>query len=66
VFPEPLFDTQVAAMVCGFGEQVGYETLVKKIAKANLDKSSRFHRLVAPPAVGGAKEYALADVTHLR
>ncbi len=37
VFPKPLFDTQVAAMVCGFGEQVGYETLVKKIAKADLD-----------------------------
>ena len=42
VFPEPLFDTQVAAMVCGFGEQVGYETLVRKIAKAPLDKTSRF------------------------
>ena len=42
LFPEPLFDTQVAAMVCGFGEQVGYETLVRKIAKASLDKSSRF------------------------
>ena len=42
VFPIPLFDTQIAAMVCGFGEQVGYETLVRKIAKANLDKSSRF------------------------
>ncbi|MDE3120302.1 MAG: ribonuclease D, partial [Paracoccaceae bacterium] len=42
VFPEPLFDTQVAAMVCGFGEQVGYETLVRKIAKESLDKTSRF------------------------
>ena len=42
LFPQPLFDTQVAAMVCGFGEQVGYETLVRKIARANLDKSSRF------------------------
>ena len=42
VIPEPLFDTQVAAMVCGFGEQVGYETLVRKIAKSDLDKSSRF------------------------
>ena len=42
LFPKPLFDTQVAAMVCGFGEQVGYETLVRKIARANLDKSSRF------------------------
>ena len=42
VFPEPLFDTQVAAMVCGFGEQVGYETLVRKIARASVDKTSRF------------------------
>ncbi|MEC8668386.1 MAG: ribonuclease D, partial [Pseudomonadota bacterium] len=42
VIPQPLFDTQIAAMVCGFGEQVGYETLVKRIAKQQLDKSSRF------------------------
>ena len=42
VFPKPLFDTQVAAMVCGYGDQVGYETLVRRIAKAQLDKSSRF------------------------
>ena len=42
VFPDPLFDTQIAAMVCGFGEQVGYETLVKKIARQSLDKTSRF------------------------
>ena len=39
VIPTPLFDTQVAAMVCGFGEQVGYETLVRKIAKEQLDKT---------------------------
>ena len=39
VIPEPLFDTQVAAMVCGFGEQVGYETLVRKIAHESLDKT---------------------------
>ncbi|MEM8554476.1 MAG: ribonuclease D, partial [Pseudomonadota bacterium] len=42
LIPHPLFDTQVAAMVCGFGEQVGYETLVKRVAKESLDKSSRF------------------------
>ncbi len=42
VLPAPLFDTQVAAMVCGFGEQVGYETLVRRIARAKLDKTSRF------------------------
>jgi ribonuclease D len=66
VFPEPLFDTQVAAMVCGFGEQVGYETLVKKIAKAQLDKTSRFTDWSRRPLTDAQKTYALADVTHLR
>lgn len=66
VFPDPLFDTQVAAMVCGFGEQVGYETLVKKIAKQNLDKTSRFTDWSRRPLSTAQKEYALADVTHLR
>jgi ribonuclease D len=66
VFPKPLFDTQIAAMVCGFGEQVGYETLVKKIAKANLDKTSRFTDWSRRPLSDAQKDYALADVTHLR
>lgn len=66
VFPEPLFDTQVAAMVCGFGEQAGYETLVKKIAKENLDKSSRFTDWSRRPLSDAQMTYALADVTHLR
>lgn len=66
IFPTPLFDTQVAAMVCGFGEQVGYETLVRKIAKANLDKSSRFTDWSLRPLSDAQKAYALADVTHLR
>ncbi|MFN6925862.1 MAG: ribonuclease D [Tabrizicola sp.] len=66
VFPRPLFDTQIAAMVCGFGEQVGYETLVKKIAKANLDKTSRFTDWSRRPLSEAQKDYALADVTHLR
>ncbi|WP_323042054.1 ribonuclease D [Gemmobacter sp.] len=66
VFPKPLFDTQVAAMVCGFGEQVGYETLVKKIAKADLDKTSRFTDWSRRPLTKAQSEYALADVTHLR
>ena len=66
VFPRPLFDTQVAAMVCGFGEQVGYETLVKKIAKADLDKTSRFTDWSRRPLTPAQSEYALADVTHLR
>ncbi len=66
VIPVPLFDTQVAAMVCGFGEQVGYETLVRKIAKAQIDKSSRFTDWSRRPLTDAQKSYALADVTHLR
>ena len=65
-FPDPLFDTQVAAMVCGYGEQVGYETLVKKIAKENIDKSSRFTDWSRRPLSDSQEVYALADVTHLR
>jgi len=66
IIPEPLFDTQVAAMVCGFGEQVGYETLVRRIAKENLDKTSRFTDWSRRPLTEAQKKYALADVTHLR
>ncbi len=66
LIPEPLFDTQVAAMVCGFGEQVGYETLVRKIAKKPLDKTSRFTDWSRRPLTDAQKTYALADVTHLR
>ena len=66
VLPSPLFDTQVAAMVCGFGEQVGYETLVRKIAKQSLDKSSRFTDWSRRPLTDAQQTYALADVTHLR
>ncbi|NNU80607.1 ribonuclease D [Halovulum dunhuangense] len=64
--PAPLFDTQVAAMVCGFGEQVGYETLVRKICNAGLDKSSRFTDWSRRPLSDKQQAYALADVTHLR
>ncbi|SFM16940.1 ribonuclease D [Shimia aestuarii] len=66
VFPNPLFDTQVAAMVCGFGEQAGYETLVRKIAKQGVDKTSRFTDWSRRPLTEAQKKYALADVTHLR
>lgn len=66
VIPEPMFDTQVAAMVCGFGEQVGYETLVKKIARQSLDKTSRFTDWSRRPLTDAQMTYALADVTHLR
>lgn len=66
VFPKPLFDTQIAAMVCGFGEQVGYETLVKKIARQSLDKTSRFTDWTRRPLSEAQLTYAQADVTHLR
>ncbi|SLN62742.1 Ribonuclease D [Roseovarius litorisediminis] len=66
VIPEPMFDTQVAAMVCGFGEQAGYETLVRRIAKQPLDKTSRFTDWSRRPLTDAQKTYALADVTHLR
>ena len=66
VFPAPLFDTQVAAMVCGFGEQVGYETLVRKICHTGVDKTSRFTDWSRRPLTDAQKKYALADVTHLR
>ena len=64
--PQPLFDTQVAAMVCGFGESVGYETLVTKLAGAKIDKSSRFTDWSQRPLTERQLTYALADVIHLR
>jgi len=66
VIPEPLFDTQVAAMVCGFGDQAGYETLVRKISRAQVDKTSRFTDWSRRPLTEAQQKYALADVTHLR
>ena len=66
IFPYPLFDTQIAAMVCGFGDQVAYETLVRQLAKQTLDKSSRFTDWSHRPLTNAQKKYALADVTHLR
>ncbi len=66
IFPKPLFDTQIAAMVCGFGDQIAYETLVRQLAKQPLDKSSRFTDWSRRPLTDAQKKYALADVTHLR
>ena len=65
-FPKPLFDTQVAAMVCGFGESVGYETLVHRFTDARLDKSSRFTDWARRPLTERQVSYALSDVTHMR
>ena len=64
--PEPLFDTQIAAMVCGFGDAVSYETLVGKLARAPLDKSSRFTDWSHRPLSERQIRYALDDVVHLR
>ncbi len=64
--PDPLFDTQIAAMVCGFGEAASYETLVRRIAKAEIDKSTRFTDWSRRPLSERQLEYALGDVTHLR
>ncbi len=66
VIPEPLFDTQVAAMVCGFGDQIGYEAIVRKLARAQVDKSSRFTDWSRRPLSDKQLAYALSDVTHLR
>jgi ribonuclease D len=64
--PKPLFDTQIAAMVCGFGDAASYETLVGKLAQASLDKSSRFTDWARRPLTERQIRYALADVVHLR
>jgi ribonuclease D len=64
--PEPLFDTQIAAMVCGFGDAASYETLVGKLAQTSLDKSSRFTDWSHRPLTERQIRYALADVIHLR
>lgn len=64
--PTPIFDTQVAAMVCGFGDSVGYETLVSKLAGGQLDKSARYTDWSKRPLSDAQLKYALGDVTHLR
>ncbi|HSM96001.1 MAG TPA: ribonuclease D [Rhizomicrobium sp.] len=66
VIPAPLFDTQVAAMVAGFGDAASYETLARNIARAEIDKSSRFTDWSRRPLTNKQLEYALGDVTHLR
>lgn len=64
--PAPMFDTQVAAMVCGFGDSVGYDTLAAKLTGAHIDKSSRFTDWAARPLTERQIRYAIEDVTHLR
>src|SRR5262245_54800092 len=66
LIPHPIFDTQVAAMVCGFGESVSYVNLVKQITRQDLDKTSRFTDWSRRPLSQHQLAYALGDVTHLR
>jgi ribonuclease D len=66
LIPRPIFDTQVAAMVCGFGEAVSYVSLVKQVTGHNLDKTSRFTDWARRPLSDKQLVYAMADVTHLR
>ncbi len=64
--PSPLFDTQIAAMACGFGDQIGYEPLMRTLVKAKIDKGSRFTDWARRPLTDAQLAYALSDVTHLR
>ena len=66
IVPMPLFDTQVAAMVCGFGDQISYADLVQTVCKVSLDKSSRFTDWSRRPLSEAQIVYAIADVTYLR
>ena len=66
VIPHPIFDTQVAAMVCGFGEAVSYSMLVKRLLNRNLDKTSRFTDWSRRPLSERQLTYALGDVQYLR
>ncbi len=64
--PRPLFDTQIAAMVAGFGEQVAYDTLVSALTGQQIEKVQRFSDWAARPLSPAQIAYAAADVTHLR
>jgi ribonuclease D len=66
VVPAPMFDTQVAAMVCGYGEQVSYSELARSVTNAHIDKSSRFTDWQRRPLAQAQIDYAIGDVTHLR
>ncbi|MEK9644749.1 MAG: ribonuclease D [Alphaproteobacteria bacterium] len=64
--PAPIFDTQIAAMVCGYGDSVGYERLVRDLARKSIDKTMRFTDWSRRPLGKKQLDYALGDVTHLR
>lgn len=64
--PTPVFDTQIAAMACGWGDSIAYDALVQQVLRRRLDKSSRFTDWSRRPLSDNQLVYALADVTHLR
>jgi ribonuclease D len=66
VIPRPLFDTQVAAMVLGYGDSISYDQLVQRITGDTLDKSNRFTDWSRRPLSAAQINYAVSDVTHLR
>ena len=63
--PKPIYDTQIAAMFCGFGEQVGYERLVEKFLGLSINKENQFTNWLQRPLTKSQLDYAISDVTHL-
>ena len=66
MIPHPVFDTQVAAMVLGYGDSISYDQLVQRITGDTLDKSNRFTDWTRRPLTPAQLKYAVSDVTHLR
>ena len=66
LIPHPIFDTQVAAMVLGYGDSISYDQLVQRITGDTLDKSHRFTDWSKRPLSPAQVKYAISDVTHLR
>src|ERR1700676_3447361 len=66
LIPHPIFDTQVAAMVLGYGDSISYDQLVQRITGDVLDKSLRFTDWSRRPLSAAQIAYAISDVTHLR
>src|SRR5882762_9740668 len=66
IIPHPVFDTQVAAMVLGYGDSISYDQLVQRITGDTLDKSNRFTDWTRRPLSTAQVTYAVSDVTHLR
>lgn len=64
--PKPIFDSQIAAMACGYGDQIGYEPLMRSLLNVRIDKGSRFTDWSRRPLTDAQLDYALSDVTHLR